>query len=316
MTTLDDKLLGEKLQYYYSSSEDEDSDHEDKNRGRDALAGTSLPADAELAGEGISVNTGPKGVINDWRRFKQLETEQKEEQCREMERLIKKLSMTCRSHLDEEEEQQKQKDLQEKISGKRSVLCLFCTLAGPLQMTLKEFAMMNEDQDDEEFLQQYRKQRMEEMRQQLHKGPQFKQVFEIPSGEGFLDMIDKEQKSTLIMVHIYEDGIPGNEAMNGCMICLAAEYPAVKFCRVKSSVIGASSRFTRNALPALLIYKGGELIGNFVRVTDQLGEDFFAVDLEAFLQEFGLLPEKEVLVLTSVHNSALYHSEDSDLEID
>ena len=131
---------------------------------------------------------------------------------------------------------------------------------------------MNEDQDDEEFLQQYRKQRMEEMRQQLYQGPQFKQVFEIPSGEGFLDMIDKEQRSTLIMVHIYEDGIPGTEAMNGCMLCLAAEYPAVKFCRVRSSVIGASSRFTRNALPALLIYKGGELIGNFVRVTDQLGK--------------------------------------------
>ena len=37
--------------------------------------------------------------------------------------------------------------------------------------------------------------------------------------------------------------------MNGCMLCLAAEYPAVKFCRVRSSVIGASSRFTRNALP-------------------------------------------------------------------
>ncbi|CAI9174796.1 unnamed protein product [Rangifer tarandus platyrhynchus] len=301
MTTLDDKLLGEKLQYYYSSSEEEDSDHEDKDRGRGALAGGSTPADADLVGEGISVNTGPKGVINDWRRFKQLETEQREEQCREMERLIKKLSLSCRSHLDEEEEQQKQKALQEKISGK---------------MTLKDLAVMNEDQDDEEFLQQYRKQRMEEMRQQLYQGPQFKQVFEIPSGEGFLDMIDKEQRSTLIMVHIYEDGIPGTEAMNGCMLCLAAEYPAVKFCRVRSSVIGASSRFTRNALPALLIYKGGELIGNFVRVTDQLGEDFFAVDLEAFLQEFGLLPEKEVLLLTSVRNSATCHSEDSDLEID
>lgn len=301
MTTLDDKLLGEKLQYYYSSSEDEDSDREDKDRGRGTLAGSSIPVDAELAGEGISVNTGPKGVINDWRRFKQLETEQREEQCREMERLIKKLSMTCRSHLDEEEEQQKQKDLQEKISGK---------------MTLKEFAVTSEGQDDEEFLQQYRKQRMEEMWQQLHRGPQFKQVFEIASGEGFLDMIDKEQKNTLIMVHIYEDGIPGTEAMNGCMICLAAEYPAIKFCRVKSSVIGASTRFTRNALPTLLIYKGGELIGNFVRVTDQLGEDFFAVDLEAFLQEFGLLPEKEVLVLASVRNSATCHTEDSDLEID
>lgn len=57
-------------------------------------------------------------MLNDWRRFKQLETEQREEQCREMERLVRKLSMTCRSHLDEEERQHKQKDLQEKISGK------------------------------------------------------------------------------------------------------------------------------------------------------------------------------------------------------
>lgn len=89
---------------------------------------------------------------------------------------------------------------------------------------------MDKNLDDEEFLQQYRKQRMEELWQQFHKGPQFKQVLEIPSGEGFLDMIDKEQKSTLIMVHIYEDGVPGTEAMNGCMICLAAEYPTVKFC--------------------------------------------------------------------------------------
>ena len=66
----------------------------------------------------IHPTSGPKGVINDWRRFKQLETEQREEQCREMERLIKKLSVSCRSHLDEEEEQRKQKGLQEKISGK------------------------------------------------------------------------------------------------------------------------------------------------------------------------------------------------------
>lgn len=65
---------------------------------------------------------GPKGVINDWRRFKQLETEQREEQCREMERLIKTLSMTCRSHLDEEEDKRKQKTLEEKLNGKVTLL--------------------------------------------------------------------------------------------------------------------------------------------------------------------------------------------------
>ncbi|KAH1179206.1 phosducin-like protein isoform X2 [Mauremys mutica] len=299
MTTLDDKLLGEKLQYYYSSSEDEDSEKEDK--AGESTIPEAVDGEVELSSDGTAVNTGPKGVINDWRRFKQLETEQREEQCREMERLIKTLSMTCRSHLDEEEDKQKQKELQEKISGK---------------ITLQEYNMIHDGEDDEEFLQQYRKQRMEEMRQQLHSGEQFKQVFEIISGEGFLDTVDKEHKNTLIMIHIYEDDIPGAESVNGCMICLAAEYPTVKFCRVKSSLIGASTRFTNNALPALLIYKGGELIGNFVRITDQLGEDFFAVDLEAFLQECGLLPEKDLLMMTSICNPSACYSEDSDLEID
>lgn len=46
--------------------------------------------------------------------------EQKQEQKKEMERLIKKLSMTCRSDLDLEKDKQKEKELQEKIKGKVS----------------------------------------------------------------------------------------------------------------------------------------------------------------------------------------------------
>ncbi|KAH0615602.1 hypothetical protein JD844_005056 [Phrynosoma platyrhinos] len=273
MTTLDDKLLGEKLQYYYSSSEDEDSEKEEKDEESHSIRDPTIPTEMMVSSDGSAVNTGPKGVINDWRRFKQLETEQREEQCREMERLIKKLSMTCR--------------------------------------------MLHESADDEAFLQQYRQQRMEEMRQQLHSGQQFKQVFEIQNGEAFLDAVDKGPKNTLVMIHIYEDEVPGSEALDGCMICLAAEYPMVKFCRVRSSLIGTSARFATSALPALLVYKGGELVGNFVRITDQLGEDFFAGDLEAFLQECGLLPEKDLVLLTSICPAApACYSEDSDLEID
>lgn len=104
MIIFDDKLLGEKLQYYYSSSEDEDSDYEDKDLGRGVLVSSFVFVEVELVGEGILVNIGLKGVINDWCCFKQLEIEQKEEQCWEMERLIKKLLMICRFYLDEEEE--------------------------------------------------------------------------------------------------------------------------------------------------------------------------------------------------------------------
>ncbi|XP_071979685.1 phosducin-like protein [Engystomops pustulosus] len=294
MTTLDDKLLGEKCQYYYSSSsDDEDSDQDRKIR-------QSGAGESDGAKEGSAVNTGPKGVINDWRRYKQLETEQNEEQKRELEQLVKRLSMTCKSQLDEEKDKQQQKELEEKLHGK---------------MTMQEYNMLNQD-DDEDFLEQYRKQRIEEMKQQLCQSQVFRKVFDISSGEEFLDCVDKEDKNTLVIILIYEDDIPGAEAAIGSIMCLASEYPGVKFCRVKSSLLGTSSKFTSNALPALLVYKSGELIGNFVRITDQLGSDFFAVDLEAFLHECSLLPERDVVRSSICNPSIQCYSDDSDLDID
>ncbi|CAJ0938604.1 unnamed protein product [Ranitomeya imitator] len=182
MTTLDDKLLGEKCQYYYSSSEDEDSEQERKIR-------QSAGGECDGGKEGSAINTGPKGVINDWRRYKQLETEQSEEQKRELEQLVKRLSMTCKSHLDEEKEKQKQKELDEKLHGK---------------MTMQEYNQLNKE-DDEDFLEQYRKQRIEEMKQQLCHSQVYQKVFDIRSGEEFLDTVDKEHKSTVVVILIYED---------------------------------------------------------------------------------------------------------------
>jgi len=152
MTTLDDKILGEKLQYYYSSSEDEGSDNEDEDGEKKTIRDANVgEPEIDYSADGSAVNTGtnththththremscpnmsrnynnsktvyslsgPKGVINDWRKYKQLEVEQKQEQKKEMERLIKKLSMTCRSDLDLEKDKEKQKALQDKIKGK------------------------------------------------------------------------------------------------------------------------------------------------------------------------------------------------------
>lgn len=49
-----------------------------------------------------------------------------------------------------------------------------------------------------------------------------------------------------------------------------------------------SSDFIANAVPTILAYKGGSLLGNFVRITETLrgGEkDFNTDDVEAFLLE-------------------------------
>ena len=108
MATLDDKLMGEKLHYYCSSSEDEgdggDEGANDGGKGDDARARTGGAAasaqapkfvpESELQRNGH--NTGPKGVMEDWRRFKQLERENRAEAAAEKEALTKKLAMTCR----------------------------------------------------------------------------------------------------------------------------------------------------------------------------------------------------------------------------
>lgn len=57
MTTLDDKLLGEKLQYYYSSSEGEDEDSEKEDKEGESSIPDSV-GEVELSSDGSAVNTG------------------------------------------------------------------------------------------------------------------------------------------------------------------------------------------------------------------------------------------------------------------
>lgn len=56
MTTLDDKMLGEKLQYYYSSSEGEDEDSEKEDKGESTIP--ESVGEVELSSDGSAVNTG------------------------------------------------------------------------------------------------------------------------------------------------------------------------------------------------------------------------------------------------------------------
>ena len=96
MATLDDKLLGEKLHYYCSSSEDEGEDKESVEE-----RGPAPPVSAD--GNGTGPNTGPKGVIKDWQRYKQLEREEREEQDAEKLELAKRLALTCRTDKEDQE---------------------------------------------------------------------------------------------------------------------------------------------------------------------------------------------------------------------
>ncbi|KAM5238730.1 phosducin [Ctenodactylus gundi] len=218
-----------------------------------------------------ATHTGPKGVINDWRKFK-LESEDGESIPPCKKEILRQMSSQSRDD----------KDSKERFSRK---------------MSIQEYELVNHDKEDESCLRKYRRQCMQDMHQKLSFGPRYGFVYELLSGEQFLETIEKEQKTTTVVVHIYEDGVKGCDALNSNLTCLAADYPMVKFCKIKASNTGAGDRFSIDVLPTLLVYKGGELISNFISVAEQFAEEFFAGDVESFLNEYGLLPEREVHAL-------------------
>jgi len=203
--------------------------------------------------------TGPKGVINDWRRFK-LES------------------------MDHPNLPPAKRELLRQMSRPEE--------RGARKVSLQEYELLKED--DETGLKTYRKKCMVEMHEKLSFGPKFEGVHDLDSGDAFLEVIEKEHHTTVVVVHIYKIGVKGCEELNNCLDCLATEYPTVKFCRIDAVATGASERFSDELLPTLLVYKAGELIGNFLACTQHLSGEFFATDVEAFLNGYGLLPEKEL----------------------
>ncbi|XP_003698304.1 phosducin-like protein [Apis florea] len=276
MSTLENKILGEKLHYYCSSSsEDEENDSADSDKETEdekypqIITDSIEPSFSEW--DGTSSNTGPKGVIKDWQRYKQLQAEKRDEQEKERIKLIKKLSLTCRSSLDEEKEK--------------------------IMQTDPDLAELLTD----EFLLEYQKQRMKEMLAKTEK-LRFGRIINLETADQFLEAVDNEEKSVTIIVHIYENNIPGCEAMNGSLISVADDYPYVKFCKILGSVAGLSKHFKKEGVPALLVYKAGQIIGNFIHITDYLGEDFYASDVETFLIEHGMLTDKNCIPVITIQD--------------
>lgn len=191
-----------------------------------------------------------------------MECEKRADQDIERIALAKKLTLTVQSALDEEKEK--------------------AALDDP---DLSE--LLTDD-----FLLQFQKQRMQELLNHNRHDLKFGKLLYLRNGQEYLDAIDKENKSVTVVVHIYEDYVEACRTMNACLTELAKMYEGVKFCTIVGSQAGMSKEFKVNGVPALLVYKGGQLIGNFIRMSDDLGRDFYPEDVQGYLVEHGLLEDR------------------------
>ncbi|CAH8510680.1 unnamed protein product [Schistosoma turkestanicum] len=266
--SFDDKLLGEKVHNYCSSSEGEE-DSEDS--GEENESATTVPESVNppsLSHPGYP-QTGPKGVVADYERFKRLESERNAEKERKIAEYAKQHSLSCRPYSED-----KQTYPPEETS----------------------------DDSDDEFLNQYRRNRINELQTATKNLPTFNKIYDLVA-DTFVEEIDNTNKETTVIVFIYENGNKSCAKVNTCLEKIFEDYPHVKFCRIRASDAYLSYRFSHHGVPAIVVYKNGEVIGNLLSITRDLDREFYPSDLENYLIEHGFLPDKTMIQSNPMINS-------------
>lgn len=118
---------------------------------------------------------------------------------------------------------------------------------------------------------------------QLINLPTFGSVFRLITGTELLDAIDKENPNILVVVHIYTKFSRSCAKVDKCLDVLANEFKRIKFVTLDARAASLSDNFKENGVPALLAYKGGNLVKSLVQLEDLLDKDFEVAQLRELL---------------------------------
>lgn len=224
-----------------------------------------------------SYNTGAKGIMNDYKYHKALEKQQrllKQEQMRDI--LHRQVTGAClaKGEISFSRSAQIQRDRIEK-SKLRDV------------QSSDEGSSNDDSSDsdtDSEFVNLYRKKRMEELYIQNKERAQFGEICEVTPFE-FSTIIDEADPCIQVVVHLYEPTLSACEVLNRRLENVARSMAHVQFLRLQVSQ--ASSDFDPIVLPTLMVYRAGDLVHNLIRVPDELPCGYDAKDVEQYLNLHG-----------------------------
>eukprot|EP01098_Paradermamoeba_levis_P007929 TRINITY_DN3304_c0_g7_i1.p1 TRINITY_DN3304_c0_g7~~TRINITY_DN3304_c0_g7_i1.p1 ORF type:complete len:289 (-),score=93.22 TRINITY_DN3304_c0_g7_i1:133-999(-) len=235
-------------------------------------------------------NTGPKGVLADYAEAKE---NLKKRMQRESEKFWRDLEKTGIKTKREQERDNKLYQQQKQLED--------------------EFT--EEDLEDlvkgDEFFKKYMEQRRGEIYQTIQELKQDQNSYSVLPTFGFLrqiqvdeylDEVDGEDSSVVVIIHLFENHIPPCKVLNQALQTLARKYYNTKFLKIISSE--ANKNFDEIALPALLVYQGGQLVHTFLCLSDadELGKKFDPEDVEAYLFKAGvkMQPTRAVAVVNTI----------------
>lgn len=124
----------------------------------------------------------------------------------------------------------------------------------------EELENLEDDLDDDRFLEEYRKKRLAEIREAA-KIARFGSVIPI-SGSDFVREVSQAPPDVWVVVILYKDGYQECGVLMRCLDELATRYPATKFVKIIST--DCIPNYPDCNLPTLLVYNNGAVKANYV----------------------------------------------------
>ncbi|KAF8705759.1 hypothetical protein HU200_030962 [Digitaria exilis] len=124
----------------------------------------------------------------------------------------------------------------------------------------EELEELEDDLDDDRFLEQYRKMRLAELREAA-KTARFGSIVPI-TGSDFVREVSQAPADVWVVVFLYKDGIPECGLLQNCLEELSTRYPATKFVKIIST--DCIPNYPDRNVPTILVYNNSAVKGTYV----------------------------------------------------
>ncbi|KAF1964658.1 thioredoxin-like protein [Bimuria novae-zelandiae CBS 107.79] len=142
-----------------------------------------------------------------------------------------------------------------------------------------------EDDEDEEFLEHYRKKRMQEL-STVETASVYNQVYHLQKPDYSRDVTDASSKAYVLVLLTSSHGTNGeSRVMIEIWRELAKRFGDVKFCQIRADL--CIEGYPERNTPTVLVYKDGDIKKQLVTLRELRGPQTKAEDVEQLLVDIG-----------------------------
>ncbi|CCH40678.1 Phosducin-like protein 3 [Wickerhamomyces ciferrii] len=160
-----------------------------------------------------------------------------------------------------------------------------------------------EDEEDEEFLEEYKNKRLKEL-QQLNQVSKFGSVYPITKPEYKTEITDASKENTFVWAHMSLQSSLQSRLLSSLFVTLASKFKEIKFVEIPGS--RAVENYPDSNCPTILIYFNGDVVKQYITLTELGGNATTVRDLEKVLVDIKAVKDSD--------KRLLINQEDEDLE--